>query len=602
MNWRRIIADMLLESAEILRIISDPGGLLLDEELLGILQEENIRVVSYEDPLRFRLIYEEDFREKWDANQMTPILAVRTVDLELTRLPYDIIQGTQPIYLSLAHIFPNLNIEALKGLDSRAYDHILAANDYPASVVDYDGSCLLIIRALYRTDPTLIAGEEDVLSLISRIHATDFEISPTLALWLSSLLKDCWSSHSSLYDMMLSWDKWQEYLAQVSRRTDLLSLQGSYWLKKLRGDDHIAEERVSLSEQTYREIEAFLRRDHRVGLDWLEKAYDIGRIYLASYLNQDEDKDSNTAITHAIDTAFYHWVLDHYSLMTSLPPLPRPKMVHHIPQWISQKWHTSHDKWALIVLDGLSLPQWIYLRQFLSCTSENCEQFSCLAWVPSITSVSRQAIFSGQIPRAIRGSIFDTHGEEKAWKTFWKEEGLDLYHVVYQSTVDKITVEDFMQTIDSREAVIVGCVANMADELAHSAQMGPRQILLDLKHWVQNTKWLPKIIQSLQDRRFHIVITSDHGHTPVHGIGKPPSGVLSKTRGQRAQIYPSEILLNQVNQDKKWGIVWPYVHTLPLNTFVLLARSHEAFFAERQGMSHGSIAWEELMVPVVVIW
>ncbi|WP_053959401.1 BREX-3 system phosphatase PglZ [Sulfobacillus thermosulfidooxidans] len=598
MTWRQRIVDFICASSTRVRVVSDPASLLLDEALLALLQEQGIVLLTYEDPLRFRLVYEEDFRMKWDQHQSTPDLVVRTDDFDFHHLPYDLVSRGFRLYLSLGQIFPHLDLNALQDLDSRAFDLILESPRYPRRSLSYEESLVFIMRTLYRVDPELVGNEEDLLALIFRIHSMGFGLPSRLATWLSASLSQHWHNDIMLSEVLTSKEKWQQCLANWSQRNDLLSLQGRYWLKRLGGDDQIGEQKVIVGEETYQGIEEFLHREHIVGLDWIDKAYDMARIYLAAYLGD----DSRSEITKDIDRIFYEWVLHQYALMASLPSQPRPKMVHHIPQWISRQDPSVHNRWALVVLDGLSLPEWIYLRQFLPLRWDGCDQWAAMAWVPSITSVSRQAIFSGRIPRAFAGSIYTTQGEEKAWKTFWKEQGMDLYRVLYRNTVDTMTVTDFMQEIDSRDAIVVGCVANMVDDLAHHAQMGMKQILIDLKQWMKDVGWLSQFIKALQDRHFHIVITSDHGHTPVRGIGKPPTGSLSATKGERVQIFGSDTLRRGINHDNRWGIDWPFTHTLPPGTYPLLARAHEAFNTDAQGVSHGSISWEELMVPVVIIW
>jgi hypothetical protein len=54
------------------------------------------------------------------------------------------------------------------------------------------------------------------------------------------------------------------------------------------------------------------------------------------------------------------------------------------------------------------------------------------AWIPTLTSVSRQAIFSGRPPFYFPASIYSTNHEEKLWKKFWEECGLSRMDVSYQ--------------------------------------------------------------------------------------------------------------------------------------------------------------------------
>jgi len=57
------------------------------------------------------------------------------------------------------------------------------------------------------------------------------------------------------------------------------------------------------------------------------------------------------------------------------------------------------QKVALLVLDGLALDQWLVLRGAGTTTSPVTVPFrSSIAWVPTITLVSRQAVFAGKPP------------------------------------------------------------------------------------------------------------------------------------------------------------------------------------------------------------
>jgi len=55
------------------------------------------------------------------------------------------------------------------------------------------------------------------------------------------------------------------------------------------------------------------------------------------------------------------------------------------------------NKIALLVFDGLAIDQWIQIRESLTIRSSmfDFDEGACFAWVPTLTSVSRQALFSG---------------------------------------------------------------------------------------------------------------------------------------------------------------------------------------------------------------
>lgn len=66
-----------------------------------------------------------------------------------------------------------------------------------------------------------------------------------------------------------------------------------------------------------------------------------------------------------LNTAFAAWLVDHYSSLMNLPPT-NPAMLHHVPRRLVRDMEDSaNGQVALIVVDGLSLDQWVTVRQIL---------------------------------------------------------------------------------------------------------------------------------------------------------------------------------------------------------------------------------------------
>ncbi len=69
-------------------------------------------------------------------------------------------------------------------------------------------------------------------------------------------------------------------------------------------------------------------------------------------------------------------------------------MLNHIPKSMAREIASSNTaKSALILIDGLALDQWVTLRNHIDINHSTTE-LSVFAWVPTVTSVSRQALFS----------------------------------------------------------------------------------------------------------------------------------------------------------------------------------------------------------------
>ena len=75
------------------------------------------------------------------------------------------------------------------------------------------------------------------------------------------------------------------------------------------------------------------------------------------------------------------------------------------------------------------------------------DEQTCFAWLPTVTSVSRQAIFSGLKPREFDDSIERTDKEESLWKTFWQNEGLKANEVMYRKSLRQIDQLDTLEAM-----------------------------------------------------------------------------------------------------------------------------------------------------------
>src|SRR5258708_37665373 len=97
-------------------------------------------------------------------------------------------------------------------------------------------------------------------------------------------------------------------------------------------------------------------------------------------------------------------------------------MVRHIPRALAAFRQQSHGhKVALVVVDGMGIDQWIVLRERLREIRPDFrfDQSAAFAWVPTITPVSRQAIFAGQMPSSFPATIDRTDRDAARWRGFW---------------------------------------------------------------------------------------------------------------------------------------------------------------------------------------
>ena len=306
-------------------------------------------------------------------------------------------------------------------------------------------------------------------------------------------------------------------------------------------------------------------------------------------------------IGDALNTTFAGWLVDHYSSLINLPPT-NPTMLHHVPRRLARDIEGSgSSRTALIVVDGLAMDQWVTIRQILQKQDANLvmRESATFAWIPTLTSVSRQSIFSGKPPLYFPSSINSTNSEEKLWKQFWEDHGLSRLDVAYQRGLgdgDASSVLDVV--IHPGKTKVVGLVVDKVDKIMHGMQLGSAGMHNQIKQWCQGG-FLAALVGQLLEYGYEVWMTADHGNIQCDGKGRPSEGVIAETRGERVRVYPTPELRAQVAEAFPFAHEWQPVG-LPADYFPLVASSYDAFVSPGDTIvGHGGVAFEEVIVPLV---
>ncbi len=319
--------------------------------------------------------------------------------------------------------------------------------------------------------------------------------------------------------------------------------------------------------------------------------------------NSTEHRTRLEEIGDGLNAAFAGWLTDHYSSLANLPPT-NPAMLHHLPRRLARDIEDSgSSRAALIVVDGLALDQWVTIRQLLQKQDATLimRESAIFAWIPTLTSVSRQAIFSGQSPFYFSPSINSTNSEEKLWKKFWEDQGLSRLDVAYQRGLgdgDAIGVLDSL--IHPGKTKVVGMVVDKVDKIMHGMQLGSSGMHNQIKQWC-HAGFLSTLVGQLLEYGYDVWLTADHGNIQCEGKGRPSEGVIAETRGERVRVYPTPELRAQVAGAFPFAHEWQTVG-LPAEYFPLVAGGRDAFVKPGDSIvGHGGIAIEEVIVPLVNI-
>ena len=277
-------------------------------------------------------------------------------------------------------------------------------------------------------------------------------------------------------------------------------------------------------------------------------------------------------------------------------------MVHHVPRYLAMRRGAGEERIALLVFDGLAMDQWVQIREYLANRNHGLrfEEHSCFAWLPTLTSVSRQALFSGLKPREFPDSIETTSKEPSLWTRFWQENGLRKPEIFYRKSLKRTNQLDELEEAISQPSIkVAGIVVDMIDEIVHGATLGKRGIIGQIAEWC-DTGFVEKLFYLLADQGYCIYVTADHGNVEAEGIGRLSQGVTSELRGQRVRTYRSEALVASVPEDSDAFRL--DLAGLPPDFLPLYAETRGAFVPKGdQIVAHGGISVEELIVPFVKV-
>lgn len=279
-------------------------------------------------------------------------------------------------------------------------------------------------------------------------------------------------------------------------------------------------------------------------------------------------------------------------------------MLHQIPRFLMRQLEEQAiQKVALLVLDGLALDQWLVLQAVLHIQRPHLKFRSeaVFAWLPTITSVSRQAVFAGKPPIYFASSIHRTDREAILWKQFWAEQGLSSVEVTYAKGLgEEPSLSSVEELLSHPKVRVAGLVVDKVDKIMHGMQLGTAGMHNQVRQWAI-TGFMTNLLDQLHHHGFSVFLTSDHGNIEAAGIGRPSEGATADLRGERVRVYDHHLLRANVKANFPNATEWSTLG-LPEDYLPLLAPGRTAFIPEGESIvGHGGISLEELVVPFIQI-
>lgn len=655
-SWRDPILAEFIPGVSRLTLVADPDGLLAEEQLALALRQRGFDLIDFDDPVEFRFAYESRYREAWDRGEQTElsvILRLPTSDLE--SLPYDLLKAGRQLSFSLGRIFPDLSYPVLEQMDPSLLDAVYQAQQLTATEPMGDnGTRDFILRAVYRIAPDLISNDVELLRALLRIHyarmkmprdiatrlVTVLSANPDLSKWpLQTIVPDAEAFFAFLQE------RWPLYLGSLSSAEELkettfadeLEYQGPELLpfdhpdirvyidnlfvearlqpveaghldiepeSWARSGIHVstAEDESLRAERLFNRLERELPNEEYRYDDWLVIAQRWAELSAMVHAQNQRALQSRLhRLGDRINVIFADWLQVHYASLVNLPPA-RPAMLHHVPRLLARNLEREPGRSvALIVADGLSLDQWITVRNQLRQQDPRLviRESATFAWIPTLTSVSRQAIFAGKSPMYFPNSISATSSEPKLWQSFWEGSGLSRFDTSYARSLGLgDPLEDLERLINPGRTIAAGFVIDTIDTMMHGMQLGSTGMHSAIDLWCQN-RYLSKMIGQLLELGFQVWLTSDHGNIEAIGRGRPSEGAIAESRGERVRTYRAETLRQRVADEFRFAQEWPPIG-LPPRYYPLIATQRDAFVREGAAIvGHGGISIEEVIVPLI---
>jgi len=640
-------------------IAADPDDVLLDEQVLSGLRERGFDVLPFEDSVAFRAEYEDRYRSAWDRGAEGPAkaLILHLRGTNIADLPWDYLRQARRISLSLANLFPRLSYPVVRQVGAEHHEALFAAQAKHASqALGESATKEFVLTHIFKISPHLISRPEDLWRELLRLHYRDSSLPPVLADHVAHVLGD----HAAFKDLPISelfasksamlrtvQDAWYRYLSRLgltgtrageptpadfSAKADVpfehpdvralvdsmfldgllhpLAVQGAAvsvpdWAKV-----GIVQDPLALRNLVAEGIKGILQ-----SLPTLESSYRgwanlsrrfgevLARFHALDTVRAEGLKVAIAELQATTDERLLQWVTKHYADLPSLPVAKGPVMVHHVSRFLSMRRGAGEAKIALLVFDGLAIDQWVQIREALAKRAPKLgfEESACFAWLPTLTSVSRQALFSGLKPREFADTIESTSPEPTQWSRFWQDQGLRANEVMYRKGIKRADqLAELAAAISAPSIRVAGMVVDTVDEIVHGAVLGKRGIAAQIESWCESG-FVDQLFSLLLDKGFHVYLTADHGNVEAVGQGRPNQGVAPELRGERVRTYRSETLAFES------AAANPNTYRLdaaglPGNFLALFAGGRTAFMQQGEpAVVHGGISVEELMVPFVKI-
>lgn len=370
--------------------------------------------------------------------------------------------------------------------------------------------------------------------------------------------------------------KQQEWLFEQPQHVDLNIFQTENLLR-----DGATE--ISRKEEAFQNLQKewaaiCMNIDFNRPTEWMTKAAEI----VLSAIEMDRWADFRNEVA-AVNDRFFEFLKNSYvNIVSSTCGNKYPRIVTQVLPFLSKQ---AEEKQALVVVDGMNYWQALMLTRSLEEHLNVNAKYDCIyAWLPSVTELSRQAIFRGDIPSDDYNQ--SPSNEAKLWNEFWKKQGIPLFQQYYQHSGE----------IDEESSVKkIGYVVVDLDDKMHASD-NFMYLYDNTKRWVNEPEIIGNI-KHLIDRGYKVYITTDHGNIETTAYKK-----LDYRDKLGADLSLRHIILPEQAEKSVFESQYEgHLQQLDKSSKTYFAKDKEAFTTKERCVTHGGTHWLEVLIPFITI-
>lgn len=553
-------------------IVADQDNLFEYAELQQAIQDSGFTIISAGTALDVRIRFELEVR---GSQQKYLIVAAPSYTP-----PPDISNDVHFRTIGLRDLFPHLDAKAIQGLSFNAL--CLLSNIKPYEELGREKTLKFLLENLYNVDfDTLTTSKpkERILNALITVFLEKNAINQPLTSFLTKLAQPYFPeliakglNKEVLIDFLhVQWNTYlSDGLCDIDFEDAILNKSFGY----LFVFDHLSPVKVSgerfqsipkairigafvdENESNDTELEAlisYLEQQQSSIEDLYDQWFNLIQVLAKAKIKELNSsnadlKGSFNQVVGALNQRFQRFIDNAYASLFSLSGVRRPVVVSRVLEYIKAQ---PDQRKALLVIDGMNYWQWLLIAKAFQSSGITVHSKSTMAYIPTITAWSRQALFRGNKP-----NLMESNSKEATmFADFWKNNGYNDYQIGFQDfgihkPLDLAAISDSVN--------ILGLVNDDLDNIMHGSVLGNDQLMASTLQWIQQSR-IVEYIGELRAKGFKVFITTDHGNVEAKGIKnlrlKEKIGSLS--RGKRHIHFSNQTMLTnfkEQNPDLNIGI------------------------------------------------